>query len=149
MLGQLGRHREATAQHEKAVAAELARGASDGDAGVKVARHFLASHLTKQGEPARALEVLAPSIHALPDDWLLRATEAAALFALHRLPEAREAAEIALAHAPSEAKGRRSPNSWAPCWPRERTRPAAERPRTGWSTQLIHRFCSSSNAARA
>ncbi len=104
VLGQLGRHREATDQYETALAAELARGATDGDAGVKVARHFLANHLTHQGEPARALEVLGPSIQALPDDWLLKTTQALALFAMHRVAEARDAAEAALAHAPSDAK---------------------------------------------
>lgn len=104
VLGQLGRNRESTEQYEKALAAELATGAADADAGVKVARRFLADHLTRQGEPARALEVLAPSIQALPRDWLIRTTQALALFAVHRAAEALAAAEAALADAPSPAK---------------------------------------------
>lgn len=104
VLNQLGRHREATEQHEKALAVELARGGSDADPSVKVARYFLADHLRHQGEPARALEVLAPSLQALPNDWLLKTTQALALFAMQREAEARDAAQVALAHASSDEK---------------------------------------------
>jgi tetratricopeptide (TPR) repeat protein len=104
VLNQLGRHGEATEQHQKALAVELARGASDADPSVKMARYFLADHLRHQGDPARALEVLAPSLQALPNDWLLKTTEALALFAVQRPVEARAAAEVALAHASSDEK---------------------------------------------
>lgn len=104
VLKDLGRHAEATEHYEKALQAELAQGDGESDASVRVARHFLAEHLTQQGEAARALEVLAPSVAALPDDWLVRSTQALALFALGRVAEARSAAAVALAHAGSEAK---------------------------------------------
>lgn len=57
-----------------------------------------------QGDPTRALEVLAPSLQVLPNDWLLKTTEALVLFAMQRPVEARAAAEVALAHAPSDEK---------------------------------------------
>jgi len=104
VLKALGRHDEATAHYERALQAELAQGETEMNASVKVARHFLASHLTEQGQAERALQVLAPSVAALPDDWLVRSTQAQALFALGRTAEARSAAEQALAHAGSEAK---------------------------------------------
>jgi len=104
VLKDMGRHLEATQHYEKALQAELAQGGGEADASIKVARHFLAEHLTSQGEAARALDVLAPSVSALPGDWLVRSTQALALFALGRVDEARAAAELALANAGSEEK---------------------------------------------
>lgn len=104
VLKDLGRHIEATEQYEKALQAELAQSDLESDPSVKVARHFLAEHLARQGEAARALEVLSPSVNALPNDWLVRSTEAFALFSLGRVAEAKSAAEHAVANAGSEAK---------------------------------------------
>lgn len=95
---------DAVAQSELALAAELATGAADSTPSVKVARHFLADRLTRQGQPQRALDVLAPSLAVLPDDWLLNFTQAEALFAAGRAAEARAAAERSLANASSEDK---------------------------------------------
>jgi len=104
VLKALGRNDEATDHYECALQAELAQGDTEADASVKVARHFLAEHLTHQGQPARALEVLAPSVSALPQDWLVCSTQALALFALGSLAEAKAAAQQALANAGSDAK---------------------------------------------
>jgi tetratricopeptide (TPR) repeat protein len=104
VLVQLGRKSEATEHYEKALQIELTQSDSEADASVMVARNFLADHLTKQGEAARSLEVLAPSVSALPNDWLVQSTQALALFALGRFAEARTAAEVAVANAGSESK---------------------------------------------
>lgn len=100
VLDAQGRLGDAVAQSEQALAAELAQGGATGASpGVKVARHFLADRLTRQGQPQPALDVLAPSLAALPDDWLLNLTQAEALFAAGRAAEAQAAAERSLAHA--------------------------------------------------
>jgi tetratricopeptide (TPR) repeat protein len=100
-----GRLDEAVPQSELALAAEQAQGgASDAGPGVKIARHFLADRLVRQGQPERALEVLAPSLMALPDDWLLNLTQAEALFAAGRAADARAAAERSLGNASSADK---------------------------------------------
>lgn len=108
LAGVLDAHRrldEAVAQSELALAAELAQSdATDARPSVKIARHFLADRLVRQGQPQRALAVLAPSLAALPDDWLLNMGQAEALFAAGRDAEARDAATRSLANAPSEAK---------------------------------------------
>lgn len=102
MQGQLA---EAVAQSELALAAEQAQGgAGDAWPGVKIARHFLADRLVRHGEPQRALEVLAPSLAALPDDWLLNMGQAEALFAAGRVADARAAAERSLENASSHDK---------------------------------------------
>jgi tetratricopeptide (TPR) repeat protein len=104
VLQQLGRHREALVQYEKALAAELATGGAETDSSVKLARYFLADHLTQRGDPSKALEVLAPALSAWPDDWLVRTAQALALSALGHGAEARVAAEHAVANASSESK---------------------------------------------
>ena len=71
-----GRLDAAVAQSELALAAEQAQGgADDASPSVKLARHFLADRLIRQGQPQRALEVVTPSLVALPDDWLLNLTQ--------------------------------------------------------------------------
>lgn len=105
----------AVAQSELALAAEQAQaGADDAWPSVKIARHFLAERLTRQGQPQRALEVLAPSLLALPDDWLLNLTQAEALFAAGRSADARGAAERSLGNASSEDKRRQLAEWLAP-----------------------------------
>jgi len=103
VLDALGQLAEAVAQSELALAAEQAHGgASDTGPAVKIARHFLADRLVRQGQPQRALDVLAPSRTALPDDWLLNLTQAEALFAAGRVADARAAGERSLANASSQ-----------------------------------------------
>ena len=105
VLDAQGQLAEAVAQSELALAAEQAQGgASDAGPAVKIARHFLADRLVRQGQPQRALDVLAPSLTASPDDWLLNMGQAEALFAAGRVADARAAAERALANASSEDK---------------------------------------------
>lgn len=105
VLDAQGRLIEAVAQSELALAAEQAQGgAGDAGPGVKIARHFLADRLTRQGQAQRALDVLAPALAALPDDWLLNLTHAEALWAAGRSAEARAAADHALANASSDDK---------------------------------------------
>jgi tetratricopeptide (TPR) repeat protein len=98
-----GRLDDAVAQSELALAAERAQpGAGDAGPAVKMACHFLADRLVRHGQHQRALDVLAPSLLALPDDALLNLTQAEALSALGRTGEAGMAAERAVAHAGSE-----------------------------------------------
>jgi len=105
VLDAQGRLDEAVAQSELALAAEQAQdGANDARPSVKVARHFPADRLERQGQPQRALDVLAPSLAALPDDWLLNMTQAEALYAAGRVSEARAAAGRSLANASSDDK---------------------------------------------
>ena len=105
VLDAQGQLAEAIAQSELALAAERAQaGASDAGPAVKVARYFLADRLVRQGQPRRALDVLAPALVALPDDWLLNMAQAEALQAAGRRDEAVAAASRALAHAGSERK---------------------------------------------
>lgn len=104
VLQQMGRHAEATHEYETALALELARAASETTPSVKVARYFLADHLTRQGSATRALEVLAPAANAFPNDWLIETAQALALFAVGRATEARFAAERAISNASSESK---------------------------------------------
>jgi tetratricopeptide (TPR) repeat protein len=105
VLDAQGQLEEAIAQSELALAAEQAQGgANDAGPAVKIARHFLADRLVRQGQPQRALDVLAPSLTALPDDWLLNLTQAEALFAAGRVADAKVAAERALANASSDDK---------------------------------------------
>lgn len=104
VLQALGRHEEATREYETALALVLAQAESEADPRVKVARYFLADHLTRWGAAAKALEVLAPAVSAIPDDWLIGAAQARALHAVGHLREARLTAERAMANAGSEAK---------------------------------------------
>ncbi|KQV87052.1 hypothetical protein [Pelomonas sp. Root1237] len=99
-----GRLADAVAQSELALAAELALGQGDSQPSVKVARYFLADRLLRLAETGRALKVLAPSLAALPDDWLLNTAQAEALLAVGRADEAKAAARRALANAGSDAK---------------------------------------------
>jgi len=100
-----GQLAKAVAQSELALAAEQAQGgAGDAWPDVKIARHFLADRLVRHGEPQRALEVLAPSLDALPEDWLLNMGQAEALFAAGRIADARAAAERSLGNASSQDK---------------------------------------------
>jgi len=100
-----GRLDAAVAESELALAAEQAQDGSDDAApSVKIARHFLADRLTRHGQPQQALEVLAPSLAALPEDWLLNLTQAEALFTAGRIADARAAAGRSLANASSEDK---------------------------------------------
>ncbi|MFK4703908.1 putative Zn-dependent protease [Roseateles asaccharophilus] len=103
MLDAQGRLMEAVAQSELALAAEQAQaGATDAGPTMKVARHFLADRLVRNGQPQRALEVLAPSLAALPDDWLLNLTRAEALWAAGRAADAKAAAGRSLGNASAE-----------------------------------------------
>lgn len=104
VLNQLGRHEQATAQLEKSLLAELAQGNKEGSSGVTIARYFLASHLLHHGAPEQALEILRPSIIHAPDDWPTRLAEAHILSSLGRHQEAKAAAALAIAKAPSATK---------------------------------------------
>jgi len=104
VLNELGRHDQATEQLEKSLAVELAHKEPEGSPSVAIARYFLADQLLRQGAPELALEALAPSISHAPNDWPTRVAQARALFALKRTPEAKSAARLALANAPTPKK---------------------------------------------
>lgn len=104
VLDAQGRLDAAVAESELALAAEQAQGQADDSPAVKIARHFLADRLVRQGQPQRALDALAPSLAALPDDWLLNLTQAEALLAAGRTADARAAAERSLGSASSADK---------------------------------------------
>lgn len=104
VLQKIGRQDEATQEFETALELHLARADSEAAPSVKVARYFLADHLTSQGNAASALEVLAPAVKAFPNDWLVGTAQSLALFAAGRPTEAKSAAEHALLNAGSEPK---------------------------------------------
>jgi predicted Zn-dependent protease len=104
VLNELGKHEQATDQLEKSLAAELAQGNAEGTSAVTIARYFLANQLLRHGAPERALYTLLPSIGHAPNDWLTRVVEAHVLFALNRPIEAKAAAALAIANAPTPAK---------------------------------------------
>jgi tetratricopeptide (TPR) repeat protein len=61
---ELGRHDEARADYEAALAGELAQGNPNTSPSVCVARYFLGEHALRRGEHGRALEVVDPSLNA-------------------------------------------------------------------------------------
>ena len=104
VLNASGRHDDATVQLERALAAEIAQGYAEGSPPLFVARYLLSEQLLRVGERERALATLAPSLVHAPDNWLTRVAEARALHALGRTTEARDAAALAIAHAPGPDK---------------------------------------------
>lgn len=104
VLNGLGRHDQAAIQLENALATEIAQGQSESSPAVIVARYFLADQLLRLGHKERALEILSPSISHAPDSWLTRLEEAHILYAMDRKAEAKAAAELAVAYAPTAEK---------------------------------------------
>lgn len=104
VLNALGRHEQACTALETASKTEIAQGYAEGSPPVIVARYFLADQQLRLGQTETALETLAPSILQAPDNWLTRFEEACILHALGRKPEARQAAAVAVAHAPTPKK---------------------------------------------
>lgn len=104
VLNELKRHEQATTQLEKALATEIAQGHLEGSPALIIARYFLADQLLRLGDSQRALQTLAPSISHAPTDWLTRVVEAHTLYALGRKVDARTAAALAIAHAPTPEK---------------------------------------------
>jgi tetratricopeptide (TPR) repeat protein len=104
VLNELGKHDQATTQMEESLKVELAQGNPEGSPNVRVARYFLATQLLRHGAPACALEVLAPSINEVPNDWCTRLAEAHVLFALNLRAEAKSAAVLAISNAPTPEK---------------------------------------------
>ena len=115
VLSELGEHEAATEQLQQALEVELAQGNPEGSPGVSIARYFLSDQMVRMGKPEQALAVLAPSLGAAPTDWCTRAAQARALFALGRKLEAKEAAHLAVQHAPSVKKAEelKQSLSWA------------------------------------
>lgn len=104
VLNELGKHNRATEQLERSLAVELAHKEVEGSPAVTMARYFLAEQLLRQGSPVLALEALAPSVSHAPNDWPTRLAEARVLFALERKTEAKTAARLAIANAPTPKK---------------------------------------------
>ncbi|WP_431287877.1 tetratricopeptide repeat protein [Roseateles chitinivorans] len=104
VLHQLGRNEEATREYETVLTLELEQGAAETNPAVKVARYFLADHLRRNGEPAKALAVLAPAQGAFPGDWLIATARALALFAVGEIAEAKAVAQQAIGNAETESK---------------------------------------------
>ena len=104
VLNALGRHEQACAALETALKTEIAQGYAEGSPPVIVARYFLADQLLRLGRKEAALDTLAPSILHAPASWLTRFEEACILQALDRKAEARQAAALAIAHAPGPEK---------------------------------------------
>jgi Flp pilus assembly protein TadD len=106
VLNQLGRHAEATVQYEASLSLELAISATESTPSVKVARYFLANHLTQQGQPSEAIEVLKPALAAYPDDCIIGSAQSLALFAVGRNAEAKHEAERVISIAGTDEKRR-------------------------------------------
>lgn len=104
VLNALGRHEQACTALEKALETEIAQGTAEGTSPTLVARYFLADQLLRLGHKERALDTLAPSLLHAPGHWLTRFEEACILHALDRHAEARQAAGVAIAYAPSPEK---------------------------------------------
>jgi len=104
VLNELGQREQATTALETSLATEVAQGHAEGSPSVIVARYFLADQLLRLGYAERALEALSPSINHAPGNWLTRVEEAHILYALDRKVEARAAATLAIACAPTPEK---------------------------------------------
>jgi Flp pilus assembly protein TadD len=104
VLNELGEQDDATKHLSQSLEIELAQGNPEGSPSVVIARYFLSEQLLRFGDSVRALAVLAPSVAHAPTDWCTRAAQARALFADGRMLEAREAANLAVTHAPSSQK---------------------------------------------
>jgi tetratricopeptide (TPR) repeat protein len=104
VLSRLGRNDEALQHYEIALEQEQRLYPRDETAApIVMARYFLGDHLVRIGLFARALEILAPALgKGCRQEALVRSIEAAALFALGRVDEARNAARLALQLAASE-----------------------------------------------
>jgi len=89
---------------EKSLKTELAQGNAEGSPAVIVARYFVAGQLRRLGHHERALDTLSPSIEHAPGNWLTRFEEARVLHAMGRTAEARAAAGLAIANAPTPEK---------------------------------------------
>jgi tetratricopeptide (TPR) repeat protein len=104
VLNQLGEREQAATALEKSLTTEIAQGSAEGTSPMIIARYFLADQLLRLGYAERALETLSPSISHAPDNWLTRVEEAHILHALDRKVEAKAAATLALACAPTPEK---------------------------------------------
>lgn len=87
-----------------ALATEIAQGHAEGALAMIIARYFLADQLLRLGFKERALFALSPSICHAPNNWLTRLEEAHILYALDRKIEAKAAATLAVAYAPTPEK---------------------------------------------
>jgi len=104
VLNHLGQDDGACTAMEKSLETELAQGNAEGSLAVIVARYFLADQLRRLGHHERALDTLSPSIEHAPGNWLTRVAEAHILHAMGRTAEARAAAGLAIANAPTPEK---------------------------------------------
>lgn len=105
VLATLGRDAEARKQYQISLTHALRQDPGGRGPAVAVARYSLGEQLLKMKQPQHALHVITQGIsHAGAQEWLLRVVEARALWDLGRKPESKQSAELALLHAPSEAK---------------------------------------------
>ena len=105
VLATLGRDREACEQYQISLTHALRQEPDGTGPVVSLARYSLAEQFLKLKEPQRALHVVAQGVGLAGDQqWLLRVVEARALWDLGRKPESKRSAELAVLHAPSEAK---------------------------------------------
>lgn len=105
VLATLGRDREACEQYQISLSHALRQEPDGTGPAVAIARYSLAEQFLKLNEPQRAIHVVAQGVGLAGDQqWLLRVVEARALWALSRKQESKKSAELAVLHAPSEAK---------------------------------------------
>jgi tetratricopeptide (TPR) repeat protein len=97
VLSCTGRSKEAVEYHERAMSEALGQGSDDDSSVTSILRYFFAEHLMAIERPARAMEILAPSLKGSPHcKNLLLMVEAEALARLGRKKDARRAAEEAV-----------------------------------------------------
>jgi tetratricopeptide (TPR) repeat protein len=107
VLATLGRDAEAFEQYQISLTHALRQDPDGRGPAVAVARYSLGEQLLKMKQPERALHVITLGVRLAGDqEWLLRVVEARALWDLGRKPESKRAAELALIHAPSDAKAK-------------------------------------------
>ena len=105
VLATLGRDAEAIEQYQISLTHALRQDPNGRGPAVAVARYSLGEQLLKTKQPERALHVITQGVRLAGDqEWLLRVVEARALWDLGRKSESKRAAELAVLHAPSEAK---------------------------------------------
>ncbi len=104
IYAQAGRNDKARLHYEKALFLQLRAGEQEGGIAIIVGRYFLAMHLLEMGLENEALDALQPSLHAAPTHWLNGVVNAHILYTLRRFTEAKAAAQLAIAHAPSPEK---------------------------------------------
>lgn len=104
IYAQAGENEKARLHYEKALSLQLQAGETEDGITIITSRYFLAMHLLEMNLANEALDALQPALQAAATHWLNCNAHAHILHALGRFAEAKQAAQLAIEHAPSVEK---------------------------------------------